>query len=118
MLFGYQVAGWIGGICAVLGIACPAVLILSAVTVGYELLKSNYWCHCALEGIQAAVVPIIGCAALSLGKEIFQTAKGRIICCIAFLLCMFTKIDNAVLVLMGIGAAMVFYRVQGVRKHG
>lgn len=118
MLFGYQVAGWFGGICAVLGIACPAVLILSLVTVGYDFLKSNYWCHCALEGIQAAVVPIIGCAALSLGKEIFQTAKGRIICGIAFLLCIFTDIDNVMLVILGIAAAVLCYGIQGVKKHG
>ena len=118
MLFGYQVAGWVGGFCAVVGIACPAVLILSIVAAGYELLKSNYWCHCALEGIQAAVVPIIGSAALSLGKEIFQTAKGRMICGIAFLLCIFTKIGNIELVLIGIGVSLVCYFAQGVKKHG
>lgn len=107
MLFGYQTAGGFGGVCAVLGIACPAVLILSAVAYGYDYLKSSFWCRCALEGIQAAVVPIIGCAALSLGKEIFRTRKGRIICSIAFLLCMFTEISNIVLVLMGAAAALI-----------
>lgn len=117
MLFGYQVAGWFGGICAVIGIACPAVIILSLVTGAYEFLKSNYWCHCALEGIQAAVVPIIGCAALSLGKDIFSTAKGRTICGIGFLLCMFTGIGNVELVLLGVLAALVFYFVRG-KMHG
>ena len=32
MLFGYYVGGWFGGVCAVLGMTCPAVLILSFVT--------------------------------------------------------------------------------------
>ncbi|MGN0404496.1 MAG: chromate transporter [Bariatricus sp.] len=105
MLFGYQMGGWFGGICAVLGIACPAVLILSLVTYGYTFLKSNYWCHLAMKGIRSAVVPIIGCAALSLGKEIFRTRKGQIVCGIAFLLCLFTDISNILLVLMGILAA-------------
>lgn len=107
MLFGYQVGGWFGGVCAVLGITCPAVLILSAVVYGYDALKSNYWCHCALEGIQAAVVPIIGSAAFSLGKEIFRTVKGRIVCGAAFLLCFFTDISNIVLVLAGVIAALI-----------
>ena len=31
MLFGYYVGGWFGGVCAVLGMTCPAVLILSFV---------------------------------------------------------------------------------------
>lgn len=117
MLFGYQMAGWFGGICAVLGIACPAVFILSLVTAAYGFLKSNYWCHCALEGIQAAVVPIIGCAALSLGKDIFATGKGRIICGIAFVLCMFTRIGNVELVLLGIAGALAAYWLQGEKKH-
>ena len=36
MLFGYYVGGWFGGVCAVLGMTCPAVLILSFVTVFYK----------------------------------------------------------------------------------
>lgn len=107
MLFGYQVGGWFGGVCAVLGIASPAVLILSAVTYGYDVLKSDYWCHAVLQGIQAAVVPIIGSAALSLGKEVFRTRKGQVICSAAFLLCMFTEISNIVLVAAGAAAALV-----------
>ncbi|MDO4338783.1 MAG: chromate transporter [Eubacteriales bacterium] len=107
MLFGYQVGGWFGGVCAVLGIVCPAVLILSAVAYGYDYLKSNVWCRYALEGIQAAVVPIIGCAALSLGKEVFRTRKGRVVCLLAFLACVFTQVSNVVLVLIGVAAALI-----------
>lgn len=120
MLFGYQVGGWFGGVCAVLGIASPAVLILSAVTYGYDVLKDNYWCHAALQGIQAAVVPIIGSAALSLGKEIFGTRKGRVICAAAFLLCMFTDISNIALVAAGAAAALVCSAVDrgGGEKNG
>ena len=65
MLFGYYVGGWFGGVCAVLGMTCPAVLILSFVTAFYKVLKSNVWCHAALRGIRCAVVPIMGSAALS-----------------------------------------------------
>lgn len=107
MLFGYQIGGWFGGVCAVLGVTCPAVLILSAVAYGYDSLKSNYWCHCALEGIRTAVVPIIGSAALSLGKEVFRTTKGRVVCGAAFLFCLFTDISNVVMVLIGIVAALL-----------
>ena len=44
MLFGYYVGGWFGGVCAVLGMTCPAVLILSFVTAFYKVLKSNALC--------------------------------------------------------------------------
>lgn len=46
MLFGYYVGGWFGGVCAVLGMTCPAVLILSFVTAFYKVLKSNVWVLC------------------------------------------------------------------------
>lgn len=122
MLFGYQTGGWIGGVSAVLGITCPAVLILSGVTWGYEVFKSNYWCHCALRGIQCAVVPIIGSAALALGKEIFRTKKGRIVCLIAFCLCVFTNISNVVLILAGTAAALLLpsgiKKSEGGHRHG
>lgn len=113
MLFGYQVGGCFGGVCAVLGIACPAVIILSIVTYGYTFFKSNYWCHVALEGIRAAVVPIIGCAALSLGKEVFKTNKGKIICAVALVLCIFTDVSNIILVVCGAVAAIC---EMGIRK--
>ena len=69
MLFGYQMAGVLGGVLAVLGIALPAVVVLSLVTLAYDAIKSNYWVWAALQGVQCAVVPIIGGAAISLGKE-------------------------------------------------
>ena len=43
MLFGYQIAGWFGGICAVFGVAFPAVVILTIVTSCYNLLRDNFW---------------------------------------------------------------------------
>lgn len=118
MLFGYQMGGWFGGICAVLGIASPAIFILSAVTYGYDALKSNYWCHAALQGIQASVVPIIGSASLSLGREIFRTRKGQIICAAAFILCMFTQISNIVLVAAGVAAALLWSFAEGKGGKG
>ena len=38
MIFGYSVGGVFGGICSVLGITAPAILILSLVTVFYNKL--------------------------------------------------------------------------------
>lgn len=115
MLFGCQVGGWFGGICAVAGIVSPAIVILSLVTVGYEAFKNNYWCSCALRGVRAAVVPIVGSVVLSLGKEALKTKKGICICGIACLLCAFTGISNVALVGLGVLAALI---MEGGRKHG
>lgn len=39
MLFGYQMAGVLGGVLAVLGIALPAVVVLSLVTLAYDAIN-------------------------------------------------------------------------------
>lgn len=62
-LFGYQMAGAFGAVCAVCGIALPAVVILSVVTACYTLLRDNLWFAAAMQGINACVAPIIGPAA-------------------------------------------------------
>lgn len=114
MLFGYQVCGWFGGVCAVVGITCPAVLILSVITWGYDAFKSNYWCNCILRGIRAAVVPIIASAAWSLGKDALRDRKAIVIGFTALLLCLFMDISNIILVLAGAAAALL---MGGGKKH-
>ncbi len=107
MLFGYSVCGWFGGICAVLGITFPSIIILTIVTFGYDLLKENEIFFAALKGIRSAVVPIMISATLSLGKEALKKRISILICLIAFLLCMFTDISNIVLIVLGVLVALV-----------
>lgn len=111
MMFGCRVAGWFGGICSVAGIALPAVVILSIVTACYDLLKDNLWCWSALQGINAAVVPIIGSAMLSLGKEAFHHKSGVWICLAVLALRCFTGWSNVMLVVLGILAGLIWTEV-------
>ena len=112
MLFGYQMAGVLGGVLAVLGIALPAVVVLSLVTLAYDAIKSNYWVWAALQGVQCAVVPIIGGAAISLGKEALKDQASVFICLAALAVCHFTSISNIVLILAGVVAALVWMEVK------
>ena len=43
LLFGYQMAGVLGGICAAIGLCIPAVVTLTIVTAIYDAIKDNYW---------------------------------------------------------------------------
>lgn len=98
----------LGGVLAVLGIALPAVVVLSLVTLAYDAIKSNYWVWAALQGVQCAVVPIIGGAAISLGKEALKDKVSVFICLAALAVCYFTSISNIVLILAGVVAALVW----------
>lgn len=112
ILFGCRVAGWFGGICSVVGIAIPSVVILSIVTACYDLLKDNLWCWSALQGINAAVVPIIGSAMLSLGKEAFQRKSGVLICLAVLALRYLTDWSNVLLVVLGVLAGLIWTEVE------
>lgn len=115
LLFGYQMAGVLGGICAAIGLCIPAVVTLTIVTAIYDAIKDNYWVWSALKGVQCAVAPIIGGAAISLGKDALTSAMPIIICAVAFVLCYFTSISNLTLVAAGVVIALVW---MGVSEHG
>ncbi len=115
MLFGYQMAGPLGGIACAIGLCLPAVVVLTAVTAIYDLIKSNYWVWAALRGVQCAVVPIIGGAAISLGKETLKTKLAVVLCIGAFCACAFTNISNLVLIVAGALASLVW---MGVKERG
>ena len=114
LLFGYQMAGVLGGVLAVLGIALPAVVVLSLVTLVYDVIKDNYWVWAALKGVQCAVVPIIGGAAISLGREGLTERMGLLLCLVSLLLCHFTSLSNILLILAGVVGALIW---MGVKEH-
>ena len=115
LLFGYQMAGALGGICAAIGLCIPAVVTLTIVTAIYDAIKDNYWVWSALRGVQCAVAPIIGGAAISLGKDALRSAAAIMICAAAFVLCYFTSISNLTLVICGVIASLIW---MGVKEHG
>ena len=115
LLFGYQMAGPLGGVFAAIGLCIPAVITLTIVTAIYDRIKDNYWVWSALKGVQCAVAPIIGGAALSLGKDALRSRMAIVICAVAFLLCYFTSISNLTLVIAGVVIALVW---MGVSEHG
>lgn len=115
MIFGYQVAGWFGGICALFGIAAPAVVILSAVTLCYQAVRDNQWVQYALTGIRCAVAPIILSAVISLGRAGLKDVFCIVVCLATFVLCSFLGFSNIGAVLSGL--AVAFVRM-GVKKYG
>lgn len=117
MLFGYQMGGWFGGVCAVVGLTVPAVFILTAVTFFYDAVKGNPWFGYAMRGIGGAVVAIISGAAVSLGKEALRRWSAVLICAAAFLLGLLTDISNIALILIGVVGALCWYGVRlGLEK--
>lgn len=110
VLFGYQIGGIPGVICSVAGIASPSVIVLSIVTGFYTQIKDNIYVAKALVGVRAAVIPIIGGAALKMRKTAWVDYKGYLISAAAFLLCVFTPLHNIFIVLAGAAAGLILQR--------
>ena len=109
--------GWMtrSDLLELIALCIPAVVTLTIVTAIYDAIKDNYWVWSALKGVQCAVAPIIGGAAISLGKDALTSAMPIIICAVAFVLCYFTSISNLTLVVAGVVIALVW---MGVSEHG
>ena len=100
-LFGYHVAGFPGAIACVTGMCIPPLLILTVVTWFYTQVRDNPYVSRAMVGVRAAVVPIIGSAALGLRKAALADRSGYVILLLGFALYLFLGVNCIIIVLLG-----------------
>ena len=74
ILVGWKVAGFAGMAAAVLGTILPPMIILSVVSVFYQLFATNHYVALVLKGMQSGVAAVILDASVSLGLNVM---KGR-----------------------------------------
>lgn len=120
MFYGYRAAGLVGGFVAVFGMTVPPMLILILVSFGYQAFRSNYWVSAAMEGMQAAVVPIIISAATGMIKGSIQYPPCLIVLVLGLALYLFTNINPIYLILFGVLAGLFigsYYERKGAVRH-
>ncbi len=121
MLFGYRTAGLAGGLTAVLGLICPPVVILIAVSFCYDAFRTNPWVVAALGGMRAAVVPIIAGAAVGLARGSVKFPPCALVAAVCFLAYLFFQVNAVTLVAIGIVSGLVigeYYERKGADGHG
>ena len=101
MLYGYRMAGLLGGLVCVFGMVVPPMVILIGISFFYNAFRSSYWVMAAMEGMQAAVVPIIGSAALGLRKAALSDRSSYVILLLGFVLYLFLGVNCIIIVLLG-----------------
>lgn len=112
VLFGYHAAGVPGAFAALLGVAMPPFLIMIGVTFIYGLVKDNKYVARAMMGVRAAVVPIIICALTKLFRSGMKDWFCYVIAAAAMALCLFTGVNNVLIVLMGAAAGLLYMEVK------
>ena len=64
--------GFLGGMCATLGVVLPSFIIILIVAKCYEKFKTNRIVKGAMSGLKPAVIGLIGAAVLSIGQTVFS----------------------------------------------
>jgi chromate transporter len=73
ILVGWQVEGLIGMIVAVLGTIIPPMVILSVISVFYNVFATNRYIALLLKGMQAGVAAVILDVVFDLGGKVLKT---------------------------------------------
>ena len=121
MLYGYRMAGLLGGLVCVFGMVVPPMVILIGISFFYNAFRSSYWVMAAMEGMQAAVVPIIAGAALGMVKGSVKYSPCVLVVAASFVLYTFFQVSAVYLVLMGVAAGLLigeYYERKGAGGHG
>lgn len=121
MLYGYRVAGLPGGLVCVFGMCMPPMVVLIIISFFYSTFRDNYWVNAAMQGMQAAVVPIIANAARNLIKGSAKYPPCILVIIVSTALYLFVEINPVFLVVMGIFSGLLigeYYERKGEIKHG
>lgn len=106
-LFGHRQAGVLGGIAATVGMVTPPMFILSVLTYCYTLFKDNIWVAKMLQGVRAAVVPIILVAALKLRKGAYPEKICYVITIAACILNAFLNVNCVLVILLAVVTGLI-----------
>lgn len=120
MLYGYHIAGVLGGIVCVVGMIIPPMAVLIAVTYFYSILQDNVWVIAAMAGVRAAVVPIIASAVAGLIKDAFRFPPCYFIFVLALALNVLLNISCVWIVIIGAVFGLIIskiYEWKGSEKH-
>lgn len=107
MLYGYRVGGLAGGFAAVFGMILPPFAVILVISFFYAAFRANPWVNAAMEGMQAAVVPIIFGAAVNLVKGSMPYPPCVLLMLISVAAYLFTGINPIFMVILGVVLGLV-----------
>ena len=103
---GWKIAGFPGMLCAVLGTVLPPMIILSVISLFYQLFAANHYVALVLKGMQAGVAAVILDVSVSLGLKVCRSKDTvhLLVMAASFVLTFFLKV-NVVWIILGAAAA-------------
>lgn len=120
-LFGYREAGYLGAFQAVIGMVFPPFVIIALLVYFYNEFHNNAGIMSAMNGIRAAVVPIMASAVLNLLNGAFPHKPCYVVAVLAFCLYLFFGVSCVWLVILGAVAGLAlscYYEHKGGDNDG
>lgn len=118
IIFGYRLCGLAGGIACVLGLTLSPMIIMAVITLFYTAFRDNIWIAAAMNGVRAAVVPIIISAAIGMIKGAFKYPPCILVMLLTLGLYLFLDVNCVYLVLIGAVCGLVISEVYERRQGG
>lgn len=107
---GYKVAGLIGAVTATLSIFLPSTMLVALVSETFVKYKDSRWSAFALKGILASFIGLLALVVGQLAKANVSDYKTALFALTAIVLFVYTKINPAVLLVIGIFASLIFLK--------
>jgi chromate transporter len=110
---GYLVGSWAGAIVATIGIFLPSFLFVALTNRWIPRLRSSSWAGAALDGVNVASLALMAAVTAQLGRAALIDPLTILLCFLAGLALLRTKINSAWLVLAGGAVGLVALLLRG-----
>lgn len=119
IVVGYKLAGLIGVIVSVIATIIPPFVIISAISVCYNVFRTNLIVALMLEGMQAGVGAVIASVVFEMGSGIVKEKNpfSLIIMGVSFIVTYFLNVNVVYVILVCIGLGLVKTFLQKGREH-
>lgn len=110
IFIGYKIAGVLGGVIALLGVALPSFLIILIVATFFMKFRENYYVNLVFKGISAAVPVLVLTGVISLAKGIDKNIRNGITIVLALIALVIFKINPIIVIIVAAIYGAVFLR--------
>lgn len=110
LFIGYKIAGVIGAIVALLGVALPSFLIILIIAAFFMQFRDNYYVNLIFKGISAAVPILVLTGVISLAKGVNKNIRNGVTLVIALIALIIFKINPIIVIVVAAIYGAVFLR--------
>ena len=110
---GYLRKGILGGIVGTLGMISPSIVIITAVAMFLRSFMESAIIQHALMGIRGAVCALMLNTVISLAKKSLISIPNVVICIVALVLALFTKVPTIVIIIAAGITGVIIDKVKG-----